>query len=87
MARFFDCDYNISNLVIILSIHVLVNVTRGVNDGPIVSSYAWLIVRLGEGLGKVLKAFHLVVPSVKFCDLFNSFGVACPSVDFSCAKT
>jgi hypothetical protein len=52
MARFFDFDYNISNLVIILSIDVPVNVTTCIDDGPIVSSYVKLIVRLKERLGK-----------------------------------
>jgi len=37
MARVFDCDYNVSNLVIGLSINVLVDVIGGIVDDHAIS--------------------------------------------------
>jgi hypothetical protein len=37
MARVFDCDYNISNLVIGFSTNILVNVIRGIVDDLAIS--------------------------------------------------
>jgi hypothetical protein len=50
VARFSDCDYNISNLVIVLSIDVPIDVARGIDDDHVISSYVELIVRLRKGL-------------------------------------
>jgi hypothetical protein len=45
-TRHFYCDWNISDLVIGISIDVPIDVVRGIDDGLVVSSD----VRLGEGL-------------------------------------
>ncbi len=52
VARFFYCDYNIPNLVIVLSNDVPIDVAKNIDDDPVVSSYVKLIVRLGKGIGE-----------------------------------
>jgi hypothetical protein len=54
VARLFECDCNISNLVIGLSIDAPIDVVGGINDSLDVSSYVRLRVRLGEGLEEEL---------------------------------
>jgi hypothetical protein len=48
MAKFFDCDCNMSNLVIGLSIDVHVDVVGGINDDLYIS----FVVGSRKGLGE-----------------------------------
>jgi hypothetical protein len=50
VARLYDYDCNISNLVIGLSIDVPIDVVGGINNNLVVPSN----VRLGEGVGEEL---------------------------------
>jgi hypothetical protein len=60
-------------------------VARSIDDGVVVSFYLRFKIRLGEGLGEEWWD-GLVVCSIKLCHLFNTFCVACPSIDLNCAK-
>jgi hypothetical protein len=52
VARLRDCDYNISNLVIGLSIDVLVDVARSIIDNPNVSFDVGLgaLIEIGQNV-------------------------------------
>jgi hypothetical protein len=55
VARLLDCNCNISNLVIGLSIDVLVDVARGINDSPNVSFDVGLgaLIEIGQNVATI----------------------------------